>query len=74
MHRLNCKPHNMTITIPYQAIIRAAVVEPDEHDGHVAAAALDDMLSEQPKDVREACLNLAFWLVSIRDEREQVTR
>lgn len=63
MFRLNCRSHNMSITIRFQSLVRAAVLNTDAQGGESAAAALDDLLSTQPRDVREACINLAYWLL-----------
>jgi len=54
----------MSTIIQYQALIRAAVIDSDAEGGAQAALVLDDMLSTQPRDVREACITLAYFLVS----------
>lgn len=66
MHRLNSNHYNLTLIIPFQALIRAAVIDTDAEGGESAARALDDLLSRQPDDVKAACLNLGFSLLSRR--------
>jgi len=64
MHRLNSTPYSLTLIIPFQALIRAAVIDTDAQGGESAALALDDMLTRQPDDVRAACINLGFSLLA----------